>query len=179
MSRFLKLKSNELSHMILKGVKPTDYVSYGENFLAFTSPQLPSNNFVYDEAETFDKLPAKFTTLELWPENTNLHCIKCSLQFLGRPILIPTNIDKKELEHVSPFCSFPCALLWINDTIHTASLRYQYRVGLEYVFKIFYPGKPVAYREPTLHPKDLKKFGGNTSESNYKNAIRLAESYDV
>jgi hypothetical protein len=150
------------------------------------------------EAKIYDKPPVNFTNLSTWPKTTNLKCWRCHLPFKSRPWFEPQSIEpiseggsgsiiegekiKKIINKKSVsipthgiFCSANCVSAYID--LHTKNLaeRHNKHAMLKYVYEI-YMEKSIPDIQPSPPPTEMIQYGGNLTESEYKQKI---ESLDT
>jgi len=199
--------------LFLRGVFLKDLVTLGNLFDDQTKDNSPSfyyssnstiyidnNDNEYYELDSviYDKIPKTFTTMEKWPQKTNIKCTHCSLSILGVPIPIPESVDRdKESNQIFDVnivcCSFPCSARLITYTIHNASLRHGMLGMLKIIRTIFYRSEHFKhlydniskkkrdyneinntfYGELRLAPerRELCQYGGSISVKEFRNKI--------
>ncbi len=118
----------------------------------------------------YDSIPEKFITLEEYPIETNLCCWYCDRVFYNkRPVFISPSIrevnGKIEFDVCGNFCSFNCAVSWIN-TNYNGDTRDRITVRLMKLFEVFTGGR-CTYITPA-HPKTImKRYGGHVTKDQY------------
>ena len=123
-----------------------------------------------------DKIPRIFSTIEDWPNFTNLLCWSCDMKFENSPRFIPSSItivDEGNLEMVvlGNFCSFSCAELYIerySGLPKTETERLKQNLCLLYF--IFY-GKHISSIKSSKPKTDMIQYGGSLSPEEYRKII--------
>jgi hypothetical protein len=124
--------------------------------------------------KTYDSIPNIFRNVDTWIKQTNLKCWYCHLNFDLTPIFIPKLIDKMPellIYTKGCFCSFSCAMSYIN--LHNTDLceRISDRQKLLLLYKIFYNQIIDNIKEsPPFHIMEC--YGGKISIEKYKELIR-------
>jgi hypothetical protein len=118
-----------------------------------------------DEPIIYDKLPIEFTSLESWPKKTNLKCWSCDLTFIGPPVFIPQNIHNSSMVCNGNFCSFFCAMRYINVN-YSGVDAWQYKCLL---YQLYHKFNGVHVIEiPEAPPKTLMvQYGGIITHADY------------
>jgi len=190
MEKFKSIKTRILDGVLfLQGVFKKDYRKIEDIF----QDRLMGD--ITNETKIYDKLPVIFTSLQTWPKSTNLKCWNCSLGFKTRPWFEPQSIEpisegtignlpcqtttsiKKSISVPTKgcFCSANCVAAYIS--LHTKSLSEQHNKMsmLKYIYEIF-TGKLPTYIHPSPSPTELIQYGGDITESEYRQKI---EALDV
>lgn len=175
------------SILFLQGVFKNDC----DNIENFFHDRLLGNNHV--DIKYYDKIPLTFTTIDLWPKETNLLCWNCNRLPKSRPWFEPQSIDpvsKGEVGvFVSPdkliknhksnefcinvkgiFCSCNCVMRHILNTAKNLSDRLNKIAMLLFIHEIF-TGRKVIDIEPAPHVTEMIQYGGNLSETEYQKKI--------
>jgi len=167
----------------LVDIKKEDYTSVEDvadaRLLGVTSINELKNNEpkINDSVYPFDKIPRIFTTLEDWPQHTNLKCWMCDFTFDDIPKFVPTHVretDKGDIEFATHgnMCSFNCAELWIN--IHYSKKddqQWRAQDNLRLVYFIF-TGRHISHIHPAPHKTELKSYGGDLDEEAFWKKLR-------
>ena len=122
----------------------------------------------------FVRLPSTFTNLESWVTKTNIKCWYCDLNFDDVPIFIPKLIEPNLLAYSIKthgcFCSFSCAMTFINlyykkmcDNIHMKEMLY-------FLYKLFNKKNAKEIYDATSK-YNMIHYGGKLSVCQYKDHI--------
>jgi len=128
----------------------------------------------HEDKILYDSIPSVFTSIDDWPKETNLKCWKCHLNFTTMPIFIPKLIekmyDKLIIYTKGCFCSFTCAMSYINLYNSNICDKITEKQKLLLLYKIFYKKNIYDIKEsPCIY--NLEYYGGTYTEAEYKNAI--------
>ena len=163
--------------LFIKGVFIKDCIPSDDIFERQIIEQLNYNTAYID---IYNKIPLIFNGLDTWIKNTNLNCWYCDLTFDSVPIFIPkiiepSNSTEYNISTLGCFCSFSCAMVYINthfskicDNIHMKNM-------LLFLYKIFNKKK---IKEIILSPSkyQMKQYGGNLEQIQYKNNLLKIKS---
>jgi hypothetical protein len=88
--------------------------------------KLIDEQITQQEGSHYQTLPAKFTTIEKWPKNTNLKCWECDLTHTNIPVFIPKDvyIDSLSVQTFTVdghFCSFNCAAKYLDEKYYNCT----------------------------------------------------------
>lgn len=130
----------------------------------------------------YEKLQSTFTTLDIWPKTTNLHCWYCTLQFNTMPVFIPNVIEpiirksaitkKYTISRYGVFCSFGCAYHHIV-TRKSSIIEYIEQINkLKFLHRYMHK-KDLKDFDKYPNPYDLQQYGGDVSPEEFKNQIEL------
>lgn len=124
-----------------------------------------------------DKLPYVYTGVENWPTTTNIPCWYCDLNFEGRPKFIPISIElidgKYHMPREAVLCSFGCGFSYIDLYYHKCDDNIEKKNMLKLLRKDM-TRKDSDEAEPAPSKYIMKKYGGDITESEYKNMIKKA-----
>lgn len=148
----------------------------------------------------YEKLPPIFNSIETWKKKTNLLCWSCTLSFNTIPVFIPKVIepmstkDQTEFEKYSNtvsktnsksnsktnqkfsisvygvFCTFGCAIHYIESHNYSITDRTEAKCKLKILHKLYYNKdmKDISYYPS---PSQMKKFGGDLTDEEYKESM--------
>lgn len=167
-------KKNTLGVLVLDGIFKKNCTPANEVLSSYRA-----------DTTLFDKIPNKFTTIDLWIKNTNLCCWWCTRTFHTRPWFNPISVDyvTNDIPGVSVvsnlrysfctegvFCSCNCVRAYID--LHSKSFAEHYdRVEL---LKLLYEvmcGKQPIDIEPSPPPTQMIQFGGWMNTVEYQKRI--------
>ena len=127
----------------------------------------------------YDSIPATFNAAkrDLWPSSTNLACWSCTLSFQTPPCFIPTHYHRTSSGEVfgveGNFCSFRCALRYIDENIKKIEKRWDAKELLQILYQKFHEnGPPFNEIQPAPPKTRLTKFGGDMDENIFRDASR-------
>lgn len=127
------------------------------------------------EINQYNKLPHVFINIEEWPKHTILHCWNCDLTFENIPIFIPKtseiSINGVVMGREGCFCSFNCALAYINLYYHKINDNINKRNLLNILFKRLY-NKPPKEIIPAPSKYEMIHYGGSSTISEYREKIK-------
>tara|TARA_B110000263_G_scaffold246551_1_gene257767 strand:+ start:9462 stop:9986 length:525 start_codon:yes stop_codon:yes gene_type:complete len=128
------------------------------------------DNIYIKNNKIYDKINKIFTKYDLWEIN-NLSCWYCCLNFNNKSIFIPKTIKKEYIEVYGNFCSFGCALKYINIYYKLDdNKRCQIINNLKYLYKEFYKTNiDIIIESPDKELID--KFGGHLTQNEFKKKI--------
>jgi hypothetical protein len=160
--------------IFLKGVNKSDYKEVEDQFdQILLESTLQTETLPIEPA--FDVLPTVFTSLDNWPDHTNLHCWTCECTFTNKPIFIPLHIKGSsngmwDMNTHGVFCSFSCAARHIKDFMDNTLFT-----NLFHLYFIFYKKEvKCIYASPRRYC--TKKYGGHMIEEEYIEEIRRLEN---
>jgi hypothetical protein len=123
----------------------------------------------------YNSIPQIFTSINKWPESTNLCCWSCGFKFDTIPIFIPTYIretnDSVEIGVKGNMCSFNCAELWIESTNISREERHKLQTNLCFLYYII-TGKRISYIKPSPCKTNLLQYGGTWNEETFLKHMR-------
>jgi hypothetical protein len=142
-------------------------------------------NMDYNNSYTntnYDKLPSLFETIDKWPKKSNLLCWNCTLKFDSIPVFIPNviepyttknkiererEIDQKIMISVKGvFCSFACAVNYIENKNYTIVQRVETYNKLKFLHKLFFNTNiPETISYPTA--LSMKRYGGDLTTEEF------------
>jgi hypothetical protein len=123
---------------------------------------------------TFDKMPSAFTTLNDWIKNINIRCWFCDLNFNTSPVFIPRLIepsyDGYTIGTEGCFCTFSCAMAYINIYYPKIYDNVRKHDMLKFLYKLFNGTK---VREILASPSryELVHYGGPLEMHQYRKKI--------
>jgi len=125
--------------------------------------------------KTYDCIPSIFRNVDTWIKQSNLKCWFCHLNFNITPIFIPKLIDKNNDElsiHTKGcFCSFSCAMAYINLHNHNLCEKINEKQKLLLLYKIFYNQIIDDIKEsPPVNM--LECYGGKMTIEKYREIIK-------
>jgi hypothetical protein len=123
----------------------------------------------------YNMLPTIFKSVDTWVDHSTLKCWYCHLNFELTPIFIPKLIDKVNndisIYTKGCFCSFSCAMSYINLHNHDLCNKINEKQKLLLLYKIFYNKIVDDIKEsPPLYTMEC--YGGNISTKKYKELIK-------
>jgi len=128
---------------------------------------------------SYDDIPKTFTSLDLYPESTNLLCWYCDRAFNNRPIFISPSLKEIEqygskiqfeFEVYGNFCSFNCAEAYINFS-YVGDKKDKFKTRLNILYEIF-TGKHTMIIEPAIPKTLMKKYGGYLTDDEYSDKMQ-------
>lgn len=137
-----------------------------------------------DEADTiykkYNKIPAKFTTLDKWIKHTNLRCWWCSRHFSTVPLFMPVSISRYEHTEFTikgNFDTWQCVASYMRDYFKK---KIEYNDANELLFKIhkIFTGESVDNIPLAPERTCMEEYGGHMSIEEYEMAIKPVESYE-
>ena len=128
---------------------------------------------------TFDTIPAKFTTVEMWPKTTNLKCWVCDRIPKSYPRFVATNPSRDTAgndvcDPVGNFCSWVHSAAYIEDKYPASA-----QPDLMYLLTIFEAKFTGRRREKIFAPLGKtcqRQYGGGMTEEQYAEYIDSLES---
>jgi hypothetical protein len=124
-----------------------------------------------------DSIPRAFTSLEAWPQRTNLRCWQCTRTFDTVPKFAPTYVgdsDKGiEIGVEGNMCSWPCAERWIEERTPPHDLR-RAQSNLSLICEIF-TGSLVEKIPSAPSVVELREYGGALTLDEFGEKIRTLE----
>jgi hypothetical protein len=128
--------------------------------------------------DLMNKMPETYNNHEDWIKVTRIKCWNCTLNFENTPITIPKNIQENgDMEIEGIFCSFNCAVRYINDYYHGNKLSKFYNNLLYLYFKFNKKYAVKIHKSPQRYV--LKEYGGKIDNKNYQNMIVNLKKKDV
>lgn len=134
------------------------------------------------EEPLYEQIPTVFTSLSDWIKTTNIRCWNCDLNFSDIPVFVPKSIEPYSRSYKSRgsryimstegcFCSFHCAMAYINAMFIDIHEHINRRSMLLLLFKEFY-GISLKEIKPAPKKFDMIQYGFNTvTPYDYRNAI--------
>lgn len=124
----------------------------------------------------FNKIPQYFRDVGTWPSCTNIRCWSCHQYFDTIPIFIPSKVDcdsdgNKRYKVLGNFCSFTCAMLYLDINFRGSDLQWEYNKMLYHIYKVF-NGVSIDYIPCSPPPQDMIQYGGNLTSTEYIHKIR-------
>jgi hypothetical protein len=127
----------------------------------------------------YDKIRRSFTSLDDWPDSTNIKCWACNHSFDNRPVFVPTYIketdDGLEIGVKGNMCGFNCAERWIIDRYaHCREDRWKYQdnlILLHYLFTGYY----VASIAPAPSITEHQMYGGDLDHNAFWRKMKELE----
>lgn len=169
-------REKEPSVLILKGVSLSELLSIDDLWSDSTNSKEVKAKLKYC------KLPEEFYGLDTWILKSNLQCCYCGLTYTTIPIGMPIRYIKREdgksgFQVRYNFCSFPCCMKQIVNTIHDTSLR-EYRMTLlKLMFNAFF-NTDIGSETIEMAPDklELQEYGGNLTIDDFKKKINRTTS---
>ena len=158
----------------LHGVTIDDFVSVEDVFEKRVLEELVDEPLT--DIYPRDVIPRIFTSIETWPQTTNLRCWSCAFTFESRPCFIPTFIRKGKKSGIEigvegNFCSFNCAARYMIMVYPPqgafADKHWNVRNNLHIVCSMF-AGHPVTHITPAPHMTAFREFGGEMSKEEFR-----------
>jgi hypothetical protein len=119
----------------------------------------------------YDELPTVFRSLGEWNAETNLRCWHCDLGFSETPVFVPKTIEPKDGGVVmlteGNFCSFPCAVTWINLQYSNLNDQIEAKGKLCYLYSLYH-GESVREIAPMPPKYEMKQYGGHLTATQYR-----------
>lgn len=179
--------------LFLTGVFKKDFLNMEELF----EKRLISDDDNQIETIKYDKLPSLFTGIETWPTKCNLLCNYCTCDIDETPWFEPQSLETKDIGLVGSmdtnglnntrytcisrgaFCSENCVAAFIESDKTPISEKINKQGMLKLLYKIF-KNAEIDEIKPSPSPLVMKKFGGDTSEFNYRSIISdLSNGEDI
>lgn len=192
--RSIKQRSDNKGILFLAGVYKKDCKRLEDIFqdrLLYTNQETKSY-------QKYDSIPVNFTTLEEWPEKTNLLCWYCTRNIENRPWFEPQSIEPRSIGSVGKllnksqllqsihehgvvisvkgiFCSCNCVRAYID--LHTSNIgeRYNKIAMLKYVYEIFM-NRSISDIRPSPKHTSLVQYGGSLTSSDYQKKINKLDN---
>jgi hypothetical protein len=127
-----------------------------------------------DKVMEFNKIPSVFTTLDTWIEKVNIRCWFCDLNFEAQPVFIPRLIepsaDGYTIGTEGCFCTFSCAMAYINLYYPKIYDNVRRHDMLKFLYKMFHGAK---IREILASPgrHEMSQYGGSLEIYQYRTKI--------
>jgi hypothetical protein len=159
--------------LFIKGVFIKDCIPIDDIFEQKIIDQL---NIVDMSIEVYKIIPANFTDLQTWTQNTNIKCWYCDLNFDNMPVFIPRLIEPAKTDTgynigtFGCFCSFCCALSYNNINNSKICENIRVKKMLMFLYKIF-NGKSVKEILPSPSKYQMNHYGGSMDQIVYRNKI--------
>lgn len=168
----------ELSNILfLKGVLLRDCDNIEDEF---EKRLLHKNEEVETVYKRYDKIPAKFTTLEAWVKHSNLKCWWCSRQFHTIPLFMPISVSRYEQTEFTVkgnFDTWQCVASYMRGYFKR---RVEYEDASELLLKIYKIFTGATADNIPLAPErsNMEEYGGSMSIEEYDASIKPVEIYD-
>lgn len=157
--------------IFLKGVDPKCYIDIADEFEASLLETIERPPLDIPIEEKYNKIPNMFTSIDTWIKKTNLKCWHCDFTFKNSPIFIPTFISLNQWGTKGNFCSFSCAMAYIN-TYHKENSIYKKNLR-ELYYKI---NRVRVYNISEAPPRHLmEKYGGYMKDVSYLDILYKLE----
>lgn len=129
------------------------------------------------EANNYDTIPDKFTTLNEWKKKTELLCWACDVKFNTVPVFVPEYLIETSpgnilMKVLGNFCDFPCASQY-NNTYTTGRRKWERQQLLLKLYKIFY-GDEISEIPPSPSKIKMVQYGGFLTREQYDDVIALS-----
>lgn len=155
--------------LVLSGITIQMYKSIDKQFEENLLESIDSDN--ENEKVIYNKIPQRFNNLDTYQIQTNLKCWYCDLNFITRPIFIPKVIKNNyEMTIHGNFCSFSCAITYININIKNKDVQWRYRDNLYVLYKLFNGTYPL-HINPAPNKFDLECYGGELTQDEFRKKL--------
>lgn len=126
-----------------------------------------------DDSPAYDKIPSRFTSVDAWPQKTNLLCWHCSLVPRGRPWTMPTSFHaappgaghKYIMDTYGIACDGECGSAWINK--HVSLHKRWERFHFMCIFSEELTGRAFE-GSPAPDPTCMIQYGGSLVRREYE-----------
>lgn len=141
--------------------------------------EISARSEAMETLKIYDKIPRVFTSLEEWPDSTNLKCWVCNFTFDGRPKFVPTYIKetggKLEIGVSGNMCTFNCAARWILEKYaNSKEERWRLQDKLLIVYYLF-NSCLVTSIEPSPSIVEHQMYGGDLEHSAFLKKLKDIE----
>jgi hypothetical protein len=141
--------------------------------------EISARSEMTDVIKIYDKIPRVFTTLEEWPDCTNLKCWVCNFTFDGRPKFVPTYIKdvggRLEIGVSGNMCTFNCAARWILEKYsNNKEERWRLQDKLLIVYYLF-NNCLVSSIEPSPSITEHQMYGGELEHTAFWKKLKDVE----
>lgn len=165
-------KHDNPSFLVINDVFIKDCISIDDLFEQKFINKMKLNDI--NHTKPYDIIPSIFINIDTWVKHTNLKCWYCHLNFELTPIFIPKLIEKNgddiSMHTKGCFCSFSCAMTYINIYNTDLCEKINEKQKLLFLYKIFYDKCVDDISEsPPVH--SMECYGGNLSIEQYKELI--------
>jgi hypothetical protein len=174
-SIFNSIPSDEPTVLFIKGVFQEDCTQIDDIF----EEQLLQEAFDTEKV-IFDNIPIILSSLDEYPESSNIKCWHCDLTFDGRPVLLPDIIEKhKDTYKLSIYagcCSFACGMAYISLYFPKVTEKFAKIDMLKLLYKLLNGKTPIIMKKaPSRHI--MIHYGKEiTSISEYRQQVQLLDS---
>ena len=137
---------------------------------------MESGKFPYTaDTRKYDKIPNVFTSLESWPETTNIKCWACKYSFSKMPVFIPTYLSEPDADMKigvrGNFCGFNCAARYILTNFKTNSEIWKAQDRLKYLHLLL-TGTYLSDIQPSPEYTEQEEYGGNMTQGQFCEEIK-------
>jgi hypothetical protein len=171
-------KVNQLNFLILRGVTPTYYIT----------KSVDNKSEKSDEVE-YTVLPKRFTSVNEWPQTSNLSCWYCDLIPESYPAFIPINLEKSSLGNdtcdvYGHFNTWNCAVRYVINQ-KMGEFPEDQKPDILHAISIFaskFSGKKKEKIVPSPPKTLMKQYCGNSgiTEKQYMERIQeINNQYDL
>jgi hypothetical protein len=152
------------------------------------------------DSKMYDKIPMTFSSMENWPQSTNLTCWLCNRTFKNRPWFEPQSIEsvnkgdvgimissadikKTKVENSycihtkGNFCSANCVMRYIIIYSKDLSDKLNKIAMLKILYEIF-TGRKLSDIIPSPLPIEMVQYGGSISQQAYQKKIEDLNIYN-
>ncbi len=179
--------------LFLKGVffdeieSPADKMLFNMSSDSYSTPIAPDESVDTKKRIVYDKIPAKFTSIKKWVEQTKnikIKCWHCDSVFIGVPVFIPSYISNasggRVYETYGSFCGFGCAYAFLCDKheFHVNRSYYDRLEMLKMLYKCFYNKKINDFvRSPSKYCTDV--YGGDMTHAEFKKELKRVNQLNL
>lgn len=132
----------------------------------FDSENSEDSDHSENEQSAYETIPDKFMGLDTWITSTDILCYHCCLSHEHPPIFVTryfktTNVGVVIYIEKRLFCSFPCAMKYIEET-YTGNVLYEKTEHLRYTYQVFTDSE-IDYISRAPNREEIDIFGGSNS----------------